>query len=54
MSISSILLGLWLILVGSTWLAWIDVSLKFLGLLAFITGILWLIEAYRPLHIPKP
>lgn len=54
MSISSILLGLWLILVGSTWLTWIDVSLKFLGLLAFITGILWLIEAYHPIVVKRP
>lgn len=54
MSISSILLGLWLILVGATWLTWLTIDSKALGLLAFITGILWLVESYHPLTINKP
>lgn len=54
MSISSLLLGLWLILVGATWLTWISVDTKTLGLLGFITGILVLIESWHPLTVPKP
>lgn len=46
--ISSFLLGLWLILVGSSWLSWITVDIKLLGLLGFITGIVILIEAVYP------
>lgn len=54
MSLSSILLGIWLILLGASWVGWIDVSLKFLGLMAFLTGIIWLIESFRPITITKP
>lgn len=54
MSLSSLLLGVWLILVGATWLTRLSIDLKFLGLFAFITGIVWLLEAYRPINIPKP
>lgn len=54
MSLSSLMLGVWLILVGATWLTWLSIDLKFLGLFAFITGIVWLVEAYRPLNIPRP
>lgn len=52
MSISSLLLGIWLILVGATWLTWISVDSKFLGLFAFITGIIILIDNWRPIRIP--
>lgn len=44
MSIASLLTGLWLVLVGATWLTWLDISPKALGLLAFVAGIIWLIE----------
>lgn len=54
MSLSSLLLGVWLILVGATWLTWIDVSAKFLGLFAFITGIVWLIEGFHPITLNRP
>lgn len=54
MNLSSLLLGVWLILVGATWLTWINVDVKFLGLFAFITGIVWLIEGFKPITIPKP
>lgn len=54
MSLASLLLGIWLILVGVDWLAWVAISTKFLGLLAFITGLLWLISAYHPINISKP
>lgn len=54
MSLSSLLLGIWLILVGATWLTWLTVDAKFLGLWAFVTGIVWLIEGFHPLNIPRP
>lgn len=54
MSLSSLLLGVWLILVGATWLTWLTIDSKFLGLWAFVTGIVFLVEAYRPLNIPRP
>lgn len=53
MSVSNILLGIWLILVGATWLTWITVDVKFLGLLAFITGIVILVEGFHPLPVFK-
>jgi hypothetical protein len=53
MSISTILLAFWLILVGVSWLTWISIDPKFLGLLAFITGIIFLIESARPLIVKK-
>lgn len=54
MSLSGLLLGIWLILVGATWLTWLSVDAKFLGLFGFITGIIWLIEGFRPITIRKP
>lgn len=54
MSVARLLLAVWLILVGVSWLAWVAIDSKLLGLLAFITGILWLIEGYYPLNIPRP
>lgn len=53
MTLSSLLLAVWLILVGVTWLAWITIDVKILGLLAFITGIVFLIESVRPLTVYK-
>lgn len=44
LSLSHLLLGIWLILVGITWLTWVLIDIKFLGLWAFVTGIIWLIE----------
>lgn len=49
MSISSLLLGIWLILVGADWLNWISVSKTVLGLLAFILGIVILVDTVHPL-----
>ncbi len=54
MSLSSLLLAVWLILLGITWLAWVAISAKFLGIWAFVTGIVFLVEAVRPLNIPRP
>lgn len=54
MSIASLLLAIWLILVGATWLTWLSIDSKALGLLAFITGVVWLIDGFRPLNIPRP
>lgn len=54
MSISSILLALFLILVGVSWLTWVNIDIKFLGLLGFVTGILLLVESYHPINIRRP
>lgn len=49
MSISNVLIALWFILVGVAWLGWITIDNKFLGLLAFVIGILIIVEGVRPL-----
>lgn len=54
MSISNLLLGLLLILWGATQLTWLSIDAKTLGLLAFITGIIILIDSYHPINITKP
>lgn len=54
MSIGSLFLAVWLILVGVSWLAWITVDVKFLGLLGFITGILFLVDSFHPIIIKRP
>jgi hypothetical protein len=47
-NIGLFLLGIWLILVGATWLTWISVDSKFLGLLGFIVGIIILVLGVYP------
>lgn len=54
MSLSTLLLAIWLILVGITWLAWVSISIKLLGIWAFVTGIIFLVEAIRPITVPRP
>lgn len=54
MSLSSILLALWLILVGATWLTWITVATTTLGLLGFIVGIVILIDSIHPISFNRP
>lgn len=54
MSLGSLLLGIWLILVGITWLTWATISLTFLGIWAFVTGIVWLVETVHPIVIKRP
>lgn len=51
MSLSTLLTGIWLILVGITWLAWVTINVKFLGLWAFVTGIVWFIEGVHPVIV---
>lgn len=51
MSLATLLTAVWFILVGITWLAWIAVDAKVLGLLAFILGLVWLIEGIHPITI---
>lgn len=53
MSISNLLLALWLILVGATWLTWITVDNKVLGLLGFIVGLVILVDSFHPLEINR-
>lgn len=45
---AQLLLGIWLICVGITWAGWASLSNVFLGVFALITGIVWLVEGYRP------
>lgn len=51
MQLGSLLLAIWLILVGLTWLTWVSISTQFLGGLAAVTGILLLVESYHPIVI---
>lgn len=44
MSLSQLLLAVWLILVGLTWVGWAALSADFLGVLAIITGIIFVLE----------
>lgn len=53
MNISTLLLAIWLILVGATWLTWISIDLKFLGLLGFIVGIVILVDSFHPLVVNR-
>lgn len=53
MSLSNLLLGVWLILVGITWVTWVLVDVKFLGLWAFVTGIVILVESVHPIVVYK-
>lgn len=53
MSLGNLLLGIWLILVGANWLTWLTVDIKFLGLLAFVTGIILFVEGFHPITIFK-
>lgn len=49
MSLSSVLLGIWLVLVGLSWAGIVSIGTSFLGFWALISGVLWLIELYHPL-----
>lgn len=51
MSLASLLLGIWLILLGLTWMGVISLSSNFLGIVALVTGILWLLEGYHPITV---
>lgn len=53
MSLSTLLLGVFLILLAITWLAWVTISVKFLGIWALVTGIVILLEAYHPITVYK-
>jgi uncharacterized membrane protein len=52
MSLGSLLLGVWLILVGISWAAIVAIDIKFLGFWALVTGIVWLVEGVHPIVIP--
>lgn len=51
MSLGSLLLAVFLILLGITWLGWISISQTFLGVFALVTGIVLLLESYRPVTV---
>ncbi len=44
MSIANLLLGVWFILVGIDWLGWVSIDIKVLGILAFVVGLLVLLD----------
>lgn len=52
MSLGSLLLAVWLILVGLTWSTLVLINSKFLGVWALITGIVLIVEQWQPLTIP--
>lgn len=52
MALSTLLLAVWLILVGLVWLTWAHFSTQFLGGWAVVTGLVFLIEQARPIVIP--
>lgn len=54
MSISNLLLAVWLVLVGATWLTWLSIDAKALGLLAVITGIVMLVDYVHPISVRRP
>jgi uncharacterized membrane protein len=47
MNLPNLLTGIWFLLVGVVWLGWINIDIKILGLLAFIIGIVWLVDGTR-------
>lgn len=49
MSLSHLLAAIWFILIGVAWIGWVAISQRFLGIWAFVTGIVWLVEAYHPI-----
>ena len=51
MSLSHLLAAIWFILVGIAWLGWVTISIKLLGGLALVVGVLWLVEAYHPITV---
>lgn len=51
MSLGSLLLAVWLILVGLSWSALVVINNKFLGVWALVTGIVWFAEAYHPVTV---
>jgi hypothetical protein len=53
MSIGAFLAGLWFILIGVDFLAWVNIDIKLIGLLAFIVGIIWLVDCFHPLTIKR-
>lgn len=53
MTLSTLLLAIFLILYGLSLLAIIAVSSKLLGIIALVDGIAFLVESYRPITIYK-
>lgn len=53
MSLSTILLGVFLILLGISWLGWVAISITFLGIWAFVTGIVILVDGFSPITVWK-
>jgi uncharacterized membrane protein HdeD (DUF308 family) len=50
-SLSTLFLAAFLILFGISALGWVSISATFIGVVAFVAGILILVEAYHPLTV---
>jgi hypothetical protein len=51
MSLSTLLLAVFLILFGINAIGWVAISALALGIVAFVTGIVFLVEGYHPITI---
>jgi hypothetical protein len=51
MSLSTLFLAAFLILFGINTLGWVAVSATVLGVVAFVAGVLILVEAYHPITV---
>lgn len=51
MSLSLLLLGIYLILTGLVGLAIVDINAKLLAIIALVDGILFFVEAYKPIKL---
>jgi hypothetical protein len=51
MNLATLLTAIWFILFGVNTLGWVGISVNLLGLLAFITGLVWLLESMHPITL---
>lgn len=53
LTLSQLFLGALLILLGITWMGWVTIAPLFIGIMAFVTGILVLIDGVHPVVVVK-
>jgi hypothetical protein len=51
MNLSTLLTAVFFILLGITWMGWVAISTTFLGMFAFVTGLVWLLESAHPVMV---
>jgi hypothetical protein len=54
MSLGTVLLGIWLVLVGLDWANLVVIGSGFLGFWALVTGVIWLVEIWHPFNLRRP